>query len=100
MSFPGGSIVLDKDGTPRVNYKISDYDADSMLNGIIAGCEIHLAAGAKRIVTSQANVRPYIIEPGHKGLVDPKWKEWIHHVKDTGVHPSWTTMGTAHQMGT
>lgn len=58
-----------------------------------------LATNATQIVTTQIGVPDYYPAEGHAGLNDPKWLEWIDVVKKAGVHPSWTAMGSAHQMG-
>ncbi|KAL8278216.1 hypothetical protein RQP46_009389 [Phenoliferia psychrophenolica] len=94
-----GQIVLDKDGRARIDYRLDSYDGLSLLAGVVAGCEIHLAAGANRITTAQCGVEPYIPEPGHKFLADPKWIEWIATVEKAGIHPTWGGIGSAHQMG-
>ncbi|KAM0750383.1 long chain fatty alcohol oxidase [Meredithblackwellia eburnea MCA 4105] len=95
-----GQVILDANGRPRLEYSLDPYDGISMLKGVIAGCEIHFAAGAKRISTSQATVEDYFVpEDGSGYLNDPKWKEWIAEVERVGIHPSWGGMGSAHQMG-
>ena len=66
---------------------------------MIAGCEIHLAAGAKRITTAQVGVEDYVPEVGHKYLADPKWIQWIATIEKAGIHPTWGGIGSAHQMG-
>jgi long-chain-alcohol oxidase len=95
-----GSVIIDAAGQPRVNYDVSPYDAASTLKAVKAGAETMLAAGARRINTTQAGVPAYVVEPGHKGLVDPKWLEWIGKVELAGTKPGWTTYASAHQMGT
>jgi len=95
-----GSVIIDAGGHPRVNYDVSVYDAASALRAVKAGAETMLAAGARRITTTQAGVPSYLAEPGHKGLVDPRWLEWISRVEMAGTKPGWTTYASAHQMGT
>jgi long-chain-alcohol oxidase len=95
-----GSVIIDAGGHPRIKYDVSDYDAASALRAVKAGAETMLAAGARRITTTQAGVPSYIAEPGHQGLVDPKWLAWIARVETAGAKPGWTTYASAHQMGT
>jgi choline dehydrogenase-like flavoprotein len=95
-----GSVIIDAGGHPRIKYDVSDYDAASALRAVKAGAETMLAAGARRITTTQAGVPSYIAEPGHQGLVDPKWLAWIARVEAAGAKPGWTTYASAHQMGT
>lgn len=91
--FSGGRIVLDSNGHPRMDYGLDSYDGTSLLRGIVACAEIHLVAGAKRIVTTQTGVEPYEPEKNHQGLSDPKWKEWIARVEKTGVWPGLCGIG-------
>lgn len=58
-----------------------------------------LASRALRIVTTQTGVPDYEPAADHLGLNDPKWKEWIKLVTKAGVKPSWSALGSAHQMG-
>ncbi len=95
-----GSVFIDAQGRPRINYDISPFDAASCLKGLLAACEVMLAAGAKRIATTQAGVSPYPVPEDHKGLIDPRWMKWIKQVEEAGVHCGWTSMASAHQMGT
>lgn len=99
FSSSAGRIVLDQLGNPRMDYALDPYDGLSLLAGIIAGAEVHLTAGANRIVTAQSGVPDYYPAEGHRFLADPKWQEWIALVKKAGVFSSFTSMGSAHQMG-
>lgn len=82
-----------------MEYSLDPYDGLSILEGILAAAEVHLAAGATRIVTAQAGVEDYYPAEGHAYLADPKWLEWVAKVRKAGVVASWTAMGSAHQMG-
>jgi hypothetical protein len=95
-----GSVIIDANGQPRVQYDVSAYDAASVLRCVIAGAETMLAAGARRVSTTQAGVPSYEAAPGHQGLVDPRWIEWVKTVQAAGVQPGWTAYASAHQMGT
>ncbi|WRT66875.1 uncharacterized protein IL334_003838 [Kwoniella shivajii] len=95
-----GQVFIDENGHPRIRYDISPYDGLSCLGGVLAAVELLLAAGAKKISTTQAGVPSYIVEEGHKGLVDPKWRSWIAQIQAAGVKSGWATFASAHQMGT
>lgn len=95
-----GRIVLDAEKQPRIEYDVSSYDALSILQGIIKGCEILLVAGANRIVTAQVGIPDYYPAVNHLGLVDPAWLEWIGKVEKAGAAATFTGHGSAHQMGT
>lgn len=99
VCFVGGRIVLDAERKPRIEYDVSAYDSLSILQGVIKASEILLTAGATRIVTTQTQVEDYYPEPNHAGLIDPKWIAWITKVEKTGLAPSWSGHGSAHQMG-
>lgn len=95
-----GSIVLDEAGDPRINYDVSPYDAASIMHASKAAAAILLAAGAKRITSTQAGVPSYIPARNHKGLADPRWEAWLAKVESAGAKPGWITNASAHQMGT
>ncbi|WWD20494.1 hypothetical protein CI109_104970 [Kwoniella shandongensis] len=95
-----GQVFIDANGHPRVKYDISAYDGDSSARAVVAAAEILLSTGAKRISTSQVGVPSYIAEPGHKGLIDPKFKAWVAQVQAASIRPGWAGVGAAHQMGT
>lgn len=99
LRFVAGRIILDGKSNSRIDYSLSPYDGISLLSGILAGASIHLAAGAKRIVTSQVGVPDYCPKEGHKGLVDEEWLKWVDLVERVGVWPSKIALGSAHQMG-
>ena len=42
-----GRVYIDKNGDHRVDYKLSQYDSTSILNGLEAGIRVLIAAGAK-----------------------------------------------------
>ncbi|KAI5480800.1 long chain fatty alcohol oxidase [Pseudohyphozyma bogoriensis] len=94
-----GSVIVDETGISRVDYVLDPFDGLSMLGGVIAGAEVHLVAGARRISTAQAGVEDYIPEEGHQFLNDPKWEKWIAKVRQVGIHPTKAGIGSAHQMG-
>jgi hypothetical protein len=41
------SVWIDKEGRPRVNFNLSKYDAESMLQGLETGIKVMIAEGAK-----------------------------------------------------
>lgn len=41
------SVWIDKEGRPRVNFNLSAYDAESMLQGLETGIKVMIAEGAK-----------------------------------------------------
>lgn len=88
-----GSIFLDENGAPRMDYALDPYDSASLVRGVIASSELHLVSGANRISTTQVGVEDYIPAPDHKSLSDPKWKEWVAKVEKAGVWPGKCNVG-------
>ncbi len=92
--------MIDADGHPRVHYDISPFDAESCLRGVMGACEVMLAAGARRISTAQAGVPAFEVPEDISGVIDPRFQAWLRKVEEAGVRPGWTSLATAHQMGT
>ncbi|GAA98883.1 uncharacterized protein L969DRAFT_50924 [Mixia osmundae IAM 14324] len=95
----GGRVYTDAEGKCRVDYTISPHDAKSMHAGIKAAVQMQLAAGARRISTSQRLVPDFIVKNTPASLNDPDFVEWFAQVEKAGVKPSWSSIGSAHQMG-
>ncbi len=45
----GGRVHIDKHGAPLVDYQLSKFDRQNMLEGVRAAAEIHVAAGAHTV---------------------------------------------------
>lgn len=58
----GGEVTVDEDGVARINYTISKHDQETLTQGILRACDIHMMAGASKIGTVQRNVPMF--EPG------------------------------------
>jgi long-chain-alcohol oxidase len=89
----GAGQVITKDGTTRVEYRLSRPDVAHMRKGIEAGVRILEAAGAKEIFTSQAAYVAY--RPGQRGGVDAFMNEVDRH----GYGPGQMGYVSFHQMG-
>lgn len=55
-----GEIVIDDQGVARINYTISKHDQQSLIQGVLRACDIHMMAGASKIGTVQTGVAPYV----------------------------------------
>lgn len=42
-----GRVYVDREGNPRIDWSLSDYDAESILQGLEAGIKIMVAGGAR-----------------------------------------------------
>ena len=90
----GAGRVITKNGTARVEYKLSRPDLAHMRKGIEAGVRILEAAGAKEVFTSQAAYVSY--RPGQRGGVEA----FMNDVDRHGYGPGQMSYVSFHQMGT
>jgi len=90
----GAGRVVTKNGTTRVEYKLSRPDLVHMRQGIEAGVRILEAAGAKEVFTSQAAYVSY--RPGQRGGVEA----FMNEVDRNGYGPGQMSYVSFHQMGT
>jgi choline dehydrogenase-like flavoprotein len=67
-----GRVTLHRDGSPRVDYKLTDDDARRIGEGVIAAGRVMEAAGANEIFSSHRN--PISYHPGDDGS-RAKWAE-------------------------
>ncbi|CAG8573285.1 6782_t:CDS:2, partial [Racocetra fulgida] len=94
-----GRIAIDSCGRPRIHYSISNHDSKSVIEGMIAGINILVAAGAKTVMTGQLAIEEF--EPAEKDpFNDPRYKQYIENIRKIGVEDSASSIGSAHQMGT
>ena len=89
----GEGQVTTKDGTARVDYRLSRPDLANLRKGIEAGVRILEAAGAKEIFTSQAAYVAY--RPGQRGGVDA----FLDDVDRNGYGAGQMAYVSFHQMG-
>src|SRR5438067_1842579 len=89
----GAGRVITKNGTARVEYKLSRPDLAHMRKGIEAGVRILEAAGAKEVFTSQAAYVSY--RPGQRGGIEA----FMNDVDRRGYGPGQMSYVSFHQMG-
>jgi choline dehydrogenase-like flavoprotein len=56
---PGGSVVLQSDGTPLLDYPMTPYLWDGARRALLTMAEIQFAAGAKTVLPLHENAVPY-----------------------------------------
>lgn len=122
----GGSVFVDPEGNARMNYTISKHDQQSLLQGVLRACDIHMMAGASKIGTVQTGVAPFKpslnsqyspqaspvlpestslpststpVEAVARNLSDPDYVKWKAQVEKASAAPYWMATGSAHQMG-
>ncbi|KAI8060184.1 hypothetical protein BC940DRAFT_337793 [Gongronella butleri] len=94
----GPVLHPDKGYRVRINYQMSKHDMHSVVLGIVASCNILVAAGAREVRTMQNNVPPFEFSDDEQIYVDnPRFKAWLDMVERAGPP---TISSTPHQMGT
>ena len=94
-----GSIKLDQDGEPIVQYIVSQYDRKHVAHGLKHGGRSHLAAGANEIITLQN--KPTFLEPSaHTITREQQLRVFDRQVDRHGLGVNHILMFSAHQMGT
>ncbi|CAG8665553.1 16307_t:CDS:2 [Cetraspora pellucida] len=94
-----GQIKIDSKGLPKLDYKLSPHDAESVIAGILTSLKILVAAGATKIGTCQTEVEEFEIV-GENSLNDPKFLQYLEKVKKVGVSNGQACLGSIYQMGT
>ncbi|CAG8504897.1 15453_t:CDS:2 [Dentiscutata heterogama] len=94
-----GQIRTDSSGLPKLDYKLSQHDADSAIAGLQTSLKILVAAGATKIGTCQAEVEEFEIT-GENPLNDAKFLQYLEKVKKVGVSSGQACLSSIHQMGT
>ncbi|MEU2100787.1 FAD-dependent oxidoreductase [Nocardia sp. NPDC019255] len=88
-----GTVAVDRDGEPIVNYRLSDYDAAHLHTGFEGAASILEAAGARRIFSGhQAGVS---YEPGRRG----SHADFAAACRAAGYGPGHCSLGALHIMG-
>ncbi|KAJ3368049.1 hypothetical protein GGF31_006882 [Allomyces arbusculus] len=91
-------IILDDDGSPVVQFAISEFDGASAAEGMARAAQILITTGAHTVVTGQRNVPAF--KPPSTDIGDPKAVAFIDEIRAKGVHTLQTALFSAHQMGT
>ncbi|MCB2406743.1 FAD-dependent oxidoreductase [Hymenobacter lucidus] len=91
----GGRVSVDKDGTPLVDYVLSDFDRASMLAGVRAAADIHVAAGARKVYLPHGTLPTLLAESGV--VLNPELLDKLPHL---GWKPNQFSLYSAHQMST
>jgi len=84
----GGSVMLNIDGSPLLNYPLTDYVLDGFRRSYLAMAEIQFAAGATKVL-------PY----HQQGRYYTSWAEAKDAIAKLDMKPFLTGAGSAHVMG-
>ncbi|HEY1348692.1 MAG TPA: FAD-dependent oxidoreductase [Ktedonobacteraceae bacterium] len=94
-----GRISVDSSGEPVVHYSVSAYDRQHLLHGLRQGTRIHLAAGARRVISLQN--RPTTLRRSGQGPVRAEdVRAFDRAIARHGLGPNRIVLFSAHQMGT
>ncbi len=94
-----GTVTIDQDGEPVLNYVVSVYDRKHLMHGLRQAARAHFAAGAQSIITLH-NKRTRIDRPKGGAVSEQQFREYDRQVERHGMGPNRVMMFTAHQMGT
>ena len=61
----GGRVTADKNGKPRLHYRLHPHDARHLMRGLQEALRIHVAAGAQEV--SSPHNDPLVFRPGEDG---------------------------------
>jgi len=85
---PGGTVTLKRDGSPKLDYPLTDFVMDGARRALLAMAEIQFAAGAREVL------------PGHeRGRSLRSWSEAQEVIGALPMKPLLTRVVSAHVMG-
>src|SRR5205807_8303454 len=79
-----GTVTVDRDGEPVINYVVSVYDRNHLLHGLRQAARIHFAAGAKAI-NSLHNKRTRLDRPEEGTVTEQKFRSIDRHLVRHGM---------------
>jgi choline dehydrogenase-like flavoprotein len=94
-----GTITVDRNGEPVVDYVVSAYDRKHLLHGLRQAARVHFAAGATSVVSLHS--KRMRLDRREDGTVnDLDLREFDRQLERHGMGVNRIMMFTAHQMGT
>ena len=109
----GGRVYPDaKDGRCKIEYTVSKYDKQHILEGVVRLAEMAYVQGAREIYAAIPGLEPFVrpapapeanihvtgIET--PSVTDKLFHEWQRNLRRVGFPSPATSFGSAHQMGT
>ena len=91
----GGRVRVDKQGAQLIDYQLSKFDKQSMLTGVRAAAEIHVAAGAHTVFLPHGTLPTLHAQGG--ALRNPALLDQLSSLR---WHPNRFGLYSAHQMST
>src|SRR6266436_6302928 len=94
-----GTVTVDRDGEPVIDYVVSAYDRKHLLHGLRQAVRLHFAAGAKSVVSLQTK-RTRLDKPEGGAVSEQQLREFDRQLERHGMGVNRIMMFTAHQTGT
>lgn len=91
-----GRVTIDKQGEPVVDYELAETDKKHIIQGLEEAARIHLAAGAKEIIS--LHVMPARIKSGSSLSIAANLEEFSSQLRHLGVHRNRINIYSAHLM--
>ncbi|GAB3303254.1 GMC family oxidoreductase N-terminal domain-containing protein [Hymenobacter tenuis] len=91
----GGRVTIDPHGAPLIDYTLSAFDRNHLLQGVRAAAEIHVAAGAHTVLLPHGTLPTLKAQDGK--LLNPEVLDGLPHL---GWKPNQFGLYSAHQMST
>jgi choline dehydrogenase-like flavoprotein len=92
----GGRVRIRREGRAAFDYRIGRRELAHLKRGIAAAVRAHVAAGAEEVITLHS--RPHVFHA--KGASTASLNEFCERVLTSSVDRNWSTLFSAHQMGT
>ena len=92
----GGRVRVRREGRAAFDYRIGRRELAHLKRGIAAAVRTHVAAGAEEVITLHS--RPHVFR-AHGASTD-SLNEFCERVLTSAVDRNWSTLFSAHQMGT
>jgi choline dehydrogenase-like flavoprotein len=89
----GGRVRVDRDGNPRVRWRLNPGDEARMLTGVLAASQVLAAAGASEVFSLHR--QRFAFRPGDQR----GHRDWMREVNRAGFAGGRATLASYHQMG-
>eukprot|EP00003_Mantamonas_plastica_P004183 TRINITY_DN13309_c0_g2_i1.p1 TRINITY_DN13309_c0_g2~~TRINITY_DN13309_c0_g2_i1.p1 ORF type:complete len:507 (+),score=185.11 TRINITY_DN13309_c0_g2_i1:80-1522(+) len=97
-----GTVEIDDDMKPHINYKMSEFDAKHFITGLKEGLKMLVMAGANQVRLG-SRLPPFHVPDGvdaHDVLQSEEFKHYLELVEKDGVESNRMIVFSAHQMST
>jgi len=93
-----GQVTIDANGKMKINYQISKFDQESLIEGSIAIAKMLISGGAKEIITGNEGLEPF--RPTSTDINAPEALAFYEKLRKLGMQNFRQNYYSAHQMGT